>query len=710
MPRPGYYKLSWIMMFLLTTIALHSQSPNWTAPSGSTYAYTANVIATVKLENNLSNNVLDKVAFFHQSEIRGLGQVIPLGNGTVRHFVTLYSHQPIDTFVIKVYHQETDQVYEVQQTFTFENQQITGGVDNPYVITLYPNNDAPIGLLPVPAQVTIAGVAFDPIVMTDYLIQPDDEAVEWSLIPSSNLNAFFSGDTLKVSGVPGFIGIAQLTVKATELSPMATMSAARQISGSSTQQTAETVISFQVKVAPLAPEWKPRIPDQGIALGDTFQNILLHNYENKYNGPIIKYDYRPVLLEAQPNEPSPVWVVDSNYSATMTLVCRPIFTPRYSFADSNDVLAAFIGSEVRGVAQRNPYNGLFYLSIGGGSVSGNKVSLKLYSGALKKTLDLDSSFTYLAYGVMGSDTEPYLLDFAPIIPALPDTVFAGGIYSMPVMIADSMFTGSIDFDFMAMDPDYPEILKDVTTVTFCIAADTYMLLTFYEDADGDGLGNPLKKIIACNLPEGYVTNDDDCNDEDPLNLGFDITIVENSGIANDGLVCSGSSVVLTAMVAATSYVWSTGQTGQSIEVFPTTTASYTVTATYTTGCGATHADTITVEGTVVIDEGNAGPGTLRNVLECIQEGGVITYDYPTVNATVLTQTLDISKNVTIAGVITDRPTITLDASTENCSFNLYQNKILTLQNVNIGVVVPGSTTFLGLGTVSVTGVTQIIED
>lgn len=100
--------------------------------------------------------------------------------------------------------------------------------------------------------------------MTDYLIQPDDEAVEWSLVPSPDLIALFSGDTLKVAGVPGFTGISQLTVIATELSPMATMSAARQFNGSSNQQTAEVVITFQVKVPPLAPEWNPLIPDQGI--------------------------------------------------------------------------------------------------------------------------------------------------------------------------------------------------------------------------------------------------------------------------------------------------------------------------------------------------------------------------------------------------------------------------------------------------------------
>ena len=36
--------------------------------------------------------------------------------------------------------------------------------------------------------------------------------------------------------------------------------------------------------------------------------------------------------------------------------------------------------------------------------------------------------------------------------------------------------------------------------------------TFYEDADGDGFGNPLSTTQACTAPAGYVTNSDDCDD------------------------------------------------------------------------------------------------------------------------------------------------------------------------------------------------------
>ena len=37
----------------------------------------------------------------------------------------------------------------------------------------------------------------------------------------------------------------------------------------------------------------------------------------------------------------------------------------------------------------------------------------------------------------------------------------------------------------------------------------------YADSDGDGQGNALYTVAVCNVPFGYVTNSDDCNDTDP---------------------------------------------------------------------------------------------------------------------------------------------------------------------------------------------------
>jgi len=44
--------------------------------------------------------------------------------------------------------------------------------------------------------------------------------------------------------------------------------------------------------------------------------------------------------------------------------------------------------------------------------------------------------------------------------------------------------------------------------------DDVPLTVFYRDKDGDGHGNPCKSKRACTAPAGYVTSNDDCNDND----------------------------------------------------------------------------------------------------------------------------------------------------------------------------------------------------
>jgi trimeric autotransporter adhesin len=73
-----------------------------------------------------------------------------------------------------------------------------------------------------------------------------------------------------------------------------------------------------------------------------------------------------------------------------------------------------------------------------------------------------------------------------------------------------------------------------------------------------------------------------------------ITTTENSGNQpNDGNICRGSSVTLTAS-GGTSYLWSTGATTQAITVAPTSNTTYTVTVTNSNGCTGSNSVTIIV--------------------------------------------------------------------------------------------------------------------
>src|SRR5690606_29776156 len=59
-------------------------------------------------------------------------------------------------------------------------------------------------------------------------------------------------------------------------------------------------------------------------------------------------------------------------------------------------------------------------------------------------------------------------------------------------------------------PDDPN--KTEPGICGCGAVD--QLMTWYADADGDGYGDAGNAIEACSQPEGYVLNDQDCDDTD----------------------------------------------------------------------------------------------------------------------------------------------------------------------------------------------------
>lgn len=74
------------------------------------------------------------------------------------------------------------------------------------------------------------------------------------------------------------------------------------------------------------------------------------------------------------------------------------------------------------------------------------------------------------------------------------------------------------------------------------------LAVFFRDADGDGFGDEFQTVSGCSPPQGYVTNFDDCNDNDP-NVGAKQPQgtscddgdpdTDNDVILADGCTCKG---------------------------------------------------------------------------------------------------------------------------------------------------------------------------
>jgi hypothetical protein len=704
-----YHKIVLVFsIFMLTANALIGQNPNWQPPGSNDFDFTATMIATIKLDGVTSNNLQDTIAFFVGNEIRGLGRPVDIGNGQFLHFITMYSNENIEDMHISVYHKATNLVFEVPSPFQFRVQGIYGTLANPYLVNIYPDNDSPLTLLSVPPQFTMETVPFKAIDMADYLIQPDPYPISWTVVYNANLQAYFDGSVLYIAGVNGFVGQTALTIRAVEMTSSLTGNLEESSRSAGNTQVVETVIQCTVMPILSAPLWQPKIPSQAIVKGNQFAITHLGDYENQYNGPSILYDYRPIVESGNPAQLPPSWTLTENFGTTMTLTARLDYTPKYQFNHPNDVLAAFIDGTLRGVARRDSVSGLYYLAIGGYAQMGDTIQLQFYSGAMKQILYSSALPTYAPFRIVGYPDAPYITDFAPLRPILPDGPVTGGIADMSMEIRDTTFRGTVLFEFIAEDPTYPQVLHDETQASYCIVENASEFLTMYQDADGDGFGNPNVFIQTCIDTEGYVPNDDDCDDTNPQDPTSTINVVESSGVQiNDGNICTNAKVVLTA-IGGQSYIWENGSIDSFIVIQPTETKLYKVTVTHASGCQGIKSALINVEGKIVKNTANDGESTLRNVLRCIVENDTITYDLPTTNISFLTSPMPIDKNVTIQGVNGLKPLILMDYNTSTNGFMLSTNKKLTLDNVDLKLINPsGKKAFEGNGQVDIKGSTRV---
>ncbi len=707
------FKESKILLYLLAFIVLpemlSAQVPGWLPPQSQSFKYNATVIAEIELSEIPSYNLNDSIAFFVGTDIRGLGKSIDTGNGKILHFITIYSNQGVDTMQIGVLHRNTSTVYEVNQPFVFKAQGIYGSLSNPLKVKIYPENNAPFSINTVPDQTTMETVPFEPIDMNNYLNQPDSNEVSWITVYNPNLIAYFEGSVLHVSGVNGFIGQTQLTVKASEISSRLEERGNYETDRNVSQnQEAEITIQFIVTPLLQAPLWQPKIPGQSIVQGTQFQLTELAEYENQYNGPSIRYDYRPVITPSFDPQPRPIWNLDIRYGINMTVAAKVQFTPKYQFHHNDDLLAAFVGDTLRGVAHLDSSTGLYFLTVGGFTSDEDSVTLKFYSGEMQYTLTHRIPLQYRPYGIVGNLSMPYIIDFAPILPIIPDTPIIGGVYAMPIEIVDSAFLGSVDFTFIAEDPVYPEVLHDESIATFCIVQDSSELFTLYQDADGDGFGNPEISIVACISTAGYVDNGDDCDDTNPEDPNTTISKIEDSAWQNDdGYICKGDRVVLVAM-GAQSYIWQDGSTNADTIVSPLSTTTYKVTVTHVSGCKGLKTVTVFIEGKVVKNEDDNGFGTLRDVLLCVEDGDTITFDQPTIDESQLISPLLVDKNVMISGWSSFRPIIYFNHALSNGSIILSNNKKLTLDNIDIKLInANNKNVFEGDGKVDIISITKL---
>jgi predicted outer membrane repeat protein len=106
--------------------------------------------------------------------------------------------------------------------------------------------------------------------------------------------------------------------------------------------------------------------------------------------------------------------------------------------------------------------------------------------------------------------------FSPLIGAADDGTTIGAV---PYSGVDSDGDGFLDVDdCRPLDetsyPGAPELCDGMDNDCDSIADNGLAQQSFFQDADGDGLGDPAVEVVLCAPPVGFVDNDQDCDDSD----------------------------------------------------------------------------------------------------------------------------------------------------------------------------------------------------
>ena len=295
---------------------------------------------------------------------------------------------------------------------------------------------------------------------------------------------------------------------------------------------------------------------------------------------------------AQPNwEPLP------NQLYNMQVVARLQYEDGTFSVNPEDLVAAFVGTECRGLAERvDNFPDLLFLSIGSDIATGEALTFKAYLATDDLVVDLDNTMTFTADGQIGSVASPYIFLYNSINPVITATAGEFGTisplgevevefgenqlftiipeagYMVSDVLVDGQSVGAVtQYQFNQVTSDH-SIHATFETATYWLAylmwgegsfiGDTYQFVEYGGD------GSPVEIVPA----EGYYfTGWDDGVMDNPrteLNVTQNMIIVATLGVYSyELLYTAGENGSLTGQTTQTV---NHGEDGTPVTAIPDT--------------------------------------------------------------------------------------------------------------------------------------------
>lgn len=110
----------------------------------------------------------------------------------------------------------------------------------------------------------------------------------------------------------------------------------------------------------------------------------------------------------------PDWEPPNNLQYNMQVVAQLQLLDETISMNENDMVAAFVAGECRGIASPLPdVNGIVFLSIGSNELSGETITFKAYLAQEDDIVSLNESFTFENQGEVGEYLDPFLFTINP---------------------------------------------------------------------------------------------------------------------------------------------------------------------------------------------------------------------------------------------------------------------------------------------------------
>ena len=231
-------------------------------------------------------------------------------------------------------------------------------------------------------------------------------------------------------------------------------------------------------------------PKNGYLLKSSNEGELLYPFTIARSSEPI--DEESIIASTTPivSESVPDWVVDHNqYSSSMSIVASLVSFDSTS-RNSNDIVGAFVNGECRGTASPQyvePLDAyLLFLTVHGDESESGDVIFQVYHEETDEILYVPVQERYNANDVVGTLTEPYVIDARTL--AIGDPGYVPVVFSLA--------------------QNYPNPFNPVTKIGYGIAEDAVVTITVY-----NLIGERVATLVnESKNPGYYFTNWDSKND------------------------------------------------------------------------------------------------------------------------------------------------------------------------------------------------------